>query len=122
MSENSIGALVGLTLTRVVGEVGGDAIIFESQDGRKFRLYHVQDCCECVLVEDICGNLSDLVGTPIIRAEEVQGEIPVGFECSESCTWTFYKIDTVKGGVTIRWLGESNGYYSESVDFGQLHT
>ncbi|WP_458249914.1 hypothetical protein [Bacillus paranthracis] len=26
----------------------------------------------------------------------------------------------MKGYVTLRWLGESNGYYSESVDFVQL--
>jgi hypothetical protein len=87
-------------------------------------MYHSQDCCEGVYLEDVAGELHDLLNSPITLAEEVtnRNENPEGMDESftsyaESFTWTFYKLATVNGYVTLRWYGESNGYYSESVDF-----
>ena len=112
--------MLGKVLVEV--EVKKDCeIIFKSQDGKRWKLYHQQDCCESVYIESIVGDLRDLVGAPLLIAEEVSGEIPEDFESQdesyESYTWTFYKFATRKGYVDVRWLGESNGYYSESVDF-----
>lgn len=117
--------LLGETLTKVVGEVGADEMLFETVSGKQFKLYHSQDCCESVRVEDIVGDLSDLIGAPILEAEDVSSSDtdPAGYKVPEwrdSYTWTFYKLRTINGGVTIRWLGESNGYYSESVDFARV--
>ena len=68
------------------------------------------------------GNLDDLIGVRVLMAEVVtnEDENPDGVkvpEYQESFTWTFYKLATIKGYVTISWYGESNGYYSESVSF-----
>ncbi len=95
----------------------GDYIKFTSTDNRVFLMYHYQDCCESVSIEDICGDLKDLIGSEILEAYE---ETNHGDENGESCTWTFYTIATIKGTVNIRWYGSSNGYYSERVDFMEV--
>lgn len=115
MSYCDVSALIGKTLTKCV-QHGDDELYFYATDGTKYRMFHYQDCCESVTIEDICGDLEDLVGSPILMAEEVSGP-PVIDRGDESATWTFYKFATVKGYVTIRWYGCSNGYYSERVDF-----
>lgn len=102
-----------------------DYLVFYTSDGERYIMHHFQDCCEDVYIEDINGDLDDLLGSPILQAEQVvsQDETPEGVEqpsSQESYTWTFYKFATIKGYVTIRWFGSSNGYYSESVDFGKL--
>jgi len=112
------------------------------------RMFHNQDCCESVTVEDICGDIADLLGGPLLQAEAVsykprsfadlcaddeyarellmlaavagadvavQMNLKEAVATAESCTWTFYKLATVRGAVVIRWCGSSNGYYSESV-------
>jgi hypothetical protein len=90
-----------------------DELVFTAKDGTVFTFYHAQDCCESVSIEDVCGDLRDLIGSPLIVAEEASNR-EGGRGGSE--TWTFYRFATSKGNVTVRWYGESNGYYSESVD------
>lgn len=109
-------SLNGKTLTKVENE-NNEKLIFTTADGEVYELFHDQDCCEEVTIEDICGDLDDLLGEPLLMAEEVVNEDRTR---QESCTWTFYKLGTRKGTVTVRWYGESNGYYSESVDFRRV--
>ena len=108
-----ISALLGKTLT-AVKRIGDEEIIFTVDEGERYKMYHSQDCCESVEIEDIEGDLQSLVGNPIVVAVEVSQEDP---NASESGTWTFYKLATIKGYVDIRWYGSSNGCYSESVSF-----
>lgn len=112
--------LKGVTLIRIDGSVGDEEMKFVTNDGQNFLMYHDQDCCENVYVEEIVGDLSDLIGSEILFAEETSNSDRPPPKYSESWTWTFYKLSTIKGSVTIRWLGESNGYYSESVSFVKL--
>lgn len=115
--------LKGQTIKEIDGlEVGSGRVTFSMPDGKEYLMYHSQDCCESVSIDDITGDTKDLIGSEILSAEEITSEnknpegVPVP-EYQDSFTWTFYKLSTIKGSVTIRWYGESNGYYSESVFF-----
>jgi len=109
--------LKGKTITAI--ERKEDQLTFACSDGTSYRQYHSQDCCESVTIEDVCGDLEDLIGNPILVAEESVND-DHATNGRESNTWTFYLLSTIKGSVTIRWLGTSNGYYSESVDFAEI--
>lgn len=133
--------LEGKVITEIKGlEEGSDEVIFTTNEGVQYKMYHSQDCCESVSIDDVCGDISDLLNTPILKSEEVSNEdFEKSFENSfnivnewgskvdekgrykpESHTWTFYKLATINGYVDIRWYGESNGYYSESVSFVEV--
>lgn len=97
-------------------DVGSELLAFVSEDGENIHLfYHIQDCCESVELQDVTGDLTDLVGYPLLQAELVS-ESGEESKYGDTSTWSFYKFATRKGSVTLRWLGSSNGYYSETVD------
>lgn len=112
--------LIGKTLSKIE-QIENRELIFICNDGSKYRMFHEQHCCESVEIEDITGDFQDLIGTPIIMSEEQTNKQTSKPENDyASSTWTFYKLATVNGFVTIRWYGESNGYYSERVDFEKI--
>ena len=123
MSESrSFPAFIGCTILAVQSDA--EEISFETNRGT-WVMNHSQDCCESVYVEDVNGDMADLIGGTVVLAEErTSRDTPEGVEpCGyESETWTFYTIRTTRGDVDIRWCGSSNGYYSESVDFFSLET
>ena len=130
--EIPFSTLVGKTLTKVEGSKGDEAIVFTTVEGEEYQLWHIQDCCESVSVDDICGDWSEIIGSPILKAEENSSTDPIENDpyatkegeyerdSFDSFTWTFYRITTELGQVVIRWYGSSNGYYSESVTLSKL--
>jgi len=125
----NVSDMIGKTLKKICVDRENDIyIIFITTGNEIYKMWHAyQECCERVEVDDIVGDLDDLIGSPILMAEEVtekgiynddeRGEIlhESGRDVF-SFTWTFYKFATQKGYVTIKWYGNSNGFYSEKVD------
>ena len=80
---------------------------------RTWYLKHLQECCEDVDINDVCGDWNDILNEPVYY-EETENEDP---NADESGTWSFYKFRTRKGEVVVRFYGSSNGYYSETATF-----
>jgi len=115
--------LLGQTLAGVES-IFDAMLILETTTGRAYKLWHAQDYEEMVTIESIVGDLDDLVGAPLLLANESSnstgGLQDLQTPRSNLRTWTFYLFATIKGSVDIRWFGESNGYYSTSVDFAEI--
>lgn len=120
---NTISDFIGETPYSVVLNADRTELCFYMESGKVFTMYHKQDCSEDVRLYDIIGDLSDLEHSKILNAtEHVNNEdIDTHINYDDSHTWTFYNFATMKGYVTLRWLGESNGYYSETVDIYIQH-
>ncbi len=92
-----------------------DEIVFTTNNDEVYSMYHSQNCCENVSVEDIVGDSDDILNSEILLAEESS-------EAGENSysQWTYYKLATIKGDLSIRWYGSSNGYYSVDVTFNRV--
>ena len=111
--------LKGMTFKGVKKSDNDDAIMFIRDNEEVYMMLHRQDCCESVYIEDINGDLSYLVDSEVLMADEHSDSKDTEWG---SCTYTFYRLSTEKGYVDIRWYGESNGYYSESVDLLKIES
>lgn len=110
MKYKSFKGMIGQTFDKVF-KCGSDELHFVNRDGTH-RFLHWQDCCEKVYIEEIWGDLSDLEGTPILEASKRTSGDEGAYELGQ---WTFYEFRTIKGSVTVRWYGSSNGFYSVKV-------
>ena len=121
MQHSSIEALIGQTLARVDEATSEDKLTFVTESGLIFEMYHQQDCCEEVYLEDTTGDWKDIIGHEILEASCTHNDDNSPELIVDECyLWTFYTIRTNRGTVTLRWLGQSNGYYSIKVDFLQV--
>lgn len=122
-ATDNLKALVGQTVTAIEREPIGEGILLRLHlaDGTTMAFIHEQECCEGVWLDDVEGDDDAIVGSPILVAEEVSNT-PSELKDKDdaeyvSFTWTFYKLATAKGYMTLKFYGTSNGYYSERVDF-----
>jgi hypothetical protein len=144
-NERSIEVLVGQTIISIKQQ-GDTDLYFLTTEGKSYHMYHSQDCCETVYLQDVAGDYNDLIGSPVVSAYESDSKgrdehlpewgkdmttesIPSieslkakddDFYEEDSTTWTFYRISTIKGTVVLRWYGSSKGYYSEDVTFAEI--
>ena len=112
--------LVGEVLDSVDIDRGENQILLTTRSGRRFMVYHEQDCCEKVQIVGQDGNFDNLIGKPLIEARDFAvdtGESESDYD-SQTTTTLVFRVDDQT--VISRWIGDSNGYYSESVDIAEL--
>lgn len=112
MTIINMGDLVGKTIKSIDGLEKGSLKVTIYTEDCHYEFEHYQDCCESVDLEDYELD-NDLTGALIVSAEEVIGEVTYINSMEQ---YTFYKIETNKGGLFMRWFGVSNGYYSTGVN------
>jgi hypothetical protein len=111
-----INDLVGQTIVSIDNLEYNSSCVYFNTEKYIFTMFHEPQCCESIYIDDICGDISDILNTPIIAAYESFKEknffsSKIG-ELSPHDNWTFYNIATVKGDLSIIWRGEQSNYSS----------
>lgn len=120
VDDAGIETLIGCTLKETSKD---ENFLFKfTCDSATFVFYHAQDCCETVSLEE--ETCSAILGKKIIKAEKIEDhDLPPGHESGSLESWTNTRVHLTAEDETkavIRFLGFSNGCYSEQVDVGVL--
>ena len=108
----NIDQIKGMTITAVVYKESNESLRIHLNT-HVLEMIHHQDCCETVYLADVVGSFEDLIGYPLLEVSE--STVNTNSE-GMSSTASYYNFNTVKASVQLRWVGESNGFYSETVD------
>ena len=108
-----ISDLKGMTITAVIYNTD-DESLWIHLNTHVLQMTHFQDCCETVHLADVVGNFEDLIGYPLLEVSE--SIVDITSANAESSTASYYNFKTLKSTVQLRWVGESNGCYSETID------
>jgi hypothetical protein len=104
-------------IVRKIQALNGDSLYILT-DKYKYNLYHAQDCCEYVRLVKVIGDIDNILNEEIIFAEEDGGANDPDWysdNYNDSHTWTKFVLGTKNANVEFWFLGESNGYYGESI-------
>jgi len=118
MNRTTVETLVGEILTHIDIDPDNDVILLTTQSGRQVRIFHDQDCCESVAIKGTDGEWHNLIGKPIVEATQEESQDDTSE--FESCTHTQLSFRVDDATVISRWIGTSNGCYSESVDLEEI--
>lgn len=117
--------LLGKTIIDIEKDKENSFLRFKTSDNKIYEMSRLDEYGS-VEIEDIVGDLNDLINTPILLAEVVYSQDNPQHsktykdinECNE-ILWTYYKLATIKGYVDIRWFGD-NYYYSNICNFFEV--
>jgi len=116
--------LFSILKNQTITDISSDyeSVTFKTVD-KTYRLEHYQDCCESVRLENVIGDIKNILNVPITLAEEDNPGDPDWYSESynDSHTWSVFILEAGGKRVEFWFLGESNGYYGESVDFVEIN-
>ena len=109
--------LVGQRIIAVDGlHKGSDAVFITTHD-ETYKLYLRDDELSTVWLEDFENDIPENGGF-VLSAEIVTSEYD---SPSYDYIWHFYKIETHKGGLFMRWMGGADYFYSSPAYFVRLN-
>lgn len=128
-SDLNISVLIGKTIISIVNK-DNQVLEFKTNDGETYVMFDEEQSYgneSRAYLEDIAGDLSDLLHKPILVAEERKNHDAPKVKNSDGevddwykTLWTFYELATIKGSVTLRWYSTSSPYYAAAVNFRKI--
>lgn len=118
LTKQELEDLNGEVISHIDVDKTSDEILITTESGRQILIYHAQECCEVVGIRSVSPDYTNAVKEIILSLNTTEMQ----FDSAESDSQTITVVELKTTGCTVVsvWFGESNGYYSESVDIAEI--